>query len=62
MTRKLEVCSPLSGVEAQVGKCINCEARMEWTGVESESNQTRDQTHENVEALRRGAFNSNKRR
>ena len=35
---------------------------MEWTGVENESNQTRDQPHENVQALRRGTFNSEKRR
>lgn len=62
MARKLEVCSPLNGVEAQVGKCIDREARMEWTGVENESNQTRDQPHENVQALRRGTFNSEKRR
>ena len=62
VARKLKVCSPLSGVKAQVGERINCKARMEWPGTKNECNQTRDQPHKQVEPLRRGILNTKKRR
>jgi hypothetical protein len=41
MARKLEVSASLSGIETQVGECINCKARMEWAGTENKPNQRR---------------------
>ena len=39
VTRKLEVRSSLSGIEAQVGECINCKAGMERASTEHEPDQ-----------------------
>jgi hypothetical protein len=56
VTRKLEVHSSLSGIEAQVGKCINCKAGMERACTENEPNQRRNQANKNVKPLRSGVF------
>jgi hypothetical protein len=53
VARKFEVCSPLSGVEAQVRECINSQARMEGAGAENERDQRGNQPNENVQPLRR---------
>jgi hypothetical protein len=60
VARKLEVCSPLSGVEAQVRECINSQARMEGAGAEHERDQRGNQPNENVQPLRQSILYTGK--